>query len=99
MNRRKKACSISKEVWNEVYYRDYGCIICRTQNVQCHHFIPRSQGGLGIKENLVMLCVKHHNAIHSSNYTKELKEHCKTYLTGLYGELDINDLKYKKRGY
>ena len=53
MNNRTKATSIPKKVREEVYARDKGCIITGSRyNLTLAHYIPRSKGGLGIKETL-----------------------------------------------
>ncbi|NLE23745.1 MAG: HNH endonuclease [Clostridiaceae bacterium] len=58
MSNRTKATSIPKKVREEVYARDKGCIICSsTSNLTIAHFISRSKSGMGIKENLVTLCI------------------------------------------
>ncbi len=35
---------------------------CRI-NLEVHHIVPRSQGGLDEPENLITLCRKHHNQV------------------------------------
>lgn len=58
-SKRSKATDISPKVKQAVWERDGGrCVICgNTHNVMPNaHFIPRSQGGLGIEENIVTLC-------------------------------------------
>jgi len=43
----------------KVWQRDQGrCVVCgATHNVEPNaHYIPRSQGGMGIEENVVTLC-------------------------------------------
>ena len=81
MSKRSRACDISDKVRKEVHARDGGCIFCRlgymlppedefttTRNMlQIMHFIPRSQGGLGIPENLALGCVWHHNMLDNGN--------------------------------
>ena len=62
MRKETKATKIPEKVKKAVWERDGGrCIVClRPGNPWCH-FIPRSQGGLGIEENIVTLCDKCHN--------------------------------------
>lgn len=63
MNRRTKAVDVSQAVRKQVLHRDaYRCIFCKSSNaLTMAHIIPRSQGGLGIAENLVTACsICHH---------------------------------------
>ena len=67
MTNRTKALQISNKVRHEVYERDSWegapvCQLCGTPyNLQLHHVIPRSLSGLGVAENLIVLCVEHHD--------------------------------------
>ncbi len=73
MHQQTKATSIPKEVRDKVYERDERiCIICGkyiphdeetdtyTGGGPFAHYIRRSQGGLGIEQNVVNLCNKCH---------------------------------------
>lgn len=64
MSKQSKATSIPRQVKTEVWFRDgKRCIICR-QFVPIQfansHVVKRSQGGLGIKENIVTHCLECH---------------------------------------
>lgn len=41
------------------------CAVCGDTNVEYHHWIPRSLGGLDIEDNILTLCPKHHGEFHS----------------------------------
>ena len=85
MSKRSKACDIPKEVRIEVYQRDKGCIICNsTSNLTIAHFISRAKSGLGIKENLVALCILCHHEMDNGKNSLEIKEKVKKYLNDLY---------------
>ena len=72
-SKRTIATSITKEVYQTVLERDKQCIFCgSTNNLQCMHFIPRSKGGLGIKENLAMGCWTCHMKLDQSIHRKEM---------------------------
>lgn len=85
MSKRSKACDISPRVRQEVMERDKGCIFCQmgyhmpptedyliTMNqFEIMHFIPRSQGGLGIKENLAVGCKYHHMMLDNGRDTRD----------------------------
>ena len=69
-SKRTKAVDISKKVRKQVLERDlHRCIFCgRYEALTMAHIIPRSQGGLGIPENLVTACSKCHALIdHTSD--------------------------------
>ena len=63
MSKRSKACDISMEVKKKVWERDeHKCVICHNPYAKPNaHYIARSQGGLGIEENIVTLCLRCHN--------------------------------------
>ena len=102
MNKRTKATSISSKVRKEVKERDKRCVICgETWGLEIAHvFVNRSHGGLGIKENLALLCKKHHMLLDGGKQREqiELRFRVEQYLRSLYGEIDIKRLKYDKWG-
>jgi hypothetical protein len=57
------------------------CNICRENGVIIHHIVPIEDGGPTKEENLIVLCLNHHNGAHSkSNLSKGLKpEHLGEY--------------------
>ena len=71
-SKRTKACEFSQEARTRIWNRDQGCIFCQmnyhmapeeftaTKDLQIMHFIPRSQGGLGVPENGAVGCIYHH---------------------------------------
>jgi hypothetical protein len=62
-SKRSKACNIPQSVKERVFERDNGrCIICGKPGIPNAHYIRRSQGGLGIEQNVVTLCLACHNA-------------------------------------
>jgi len=105
-NKRKQALKISAETYNKVYERDGNCVLCKILGehpkvklakekglpvlYQCHHFIPKSRLGMGIEENLVMLCYYHH--AEEAKYRKELEN----YLKNKYENWNEEDLIFKK---
>ena len=98
-SKRSKACDIPMSVKKAVWERDgERCIVCgNPQAMPNAHFIPRSQGGLGIEQNIVTLCLdchfKYDNTVERPNY----REYIKNYLKGKYGaEWNEENLVYKK---
>ena len=41
------------------------CNVCRETGVIIHHIVPVEDGGLAEEENLVVLCLNHHNQAHT----------------------------------
>ena len=100
-HKRTKATDITKEVRQTVASRDNGkCIYCgKYVPVACSnaHFIKRSQGGLGIPENVVTLCPKCHFEEDFGQNTKLYEDYIENYLKGIYGaDWSKDKLVYKK---
>ena len=97
MSKRSKACDISPKIRAEVYKRDKHCIVCgSTWNKTVAHFISRAQSGMGIKENLVTLCILCHHEMDNGKNSLEVKEIVKKYLDGLYPNFTDEQRKYNK---
>lgn len=101
MSKRSKACEIPQKVKEIVWNRDkQKCIYCGIwvpRSCANAHYIKRSQGGLGIKENIVTLCPEcHYQEDHGLN-TKLYEEYIESYLKSIYGaNWDKSKLIYKK---
>lgn len=98
-SKRSKACEISKKVKDKVWNRDNRCcIICGNPYAMPNaHFIARSQGGLGIEENIVTLCLKCHHDYDNGNKRIEYCDFIEKYLKTKYGSnWDKQKLIYKK---
>ena len=101
---KQNALTISTDTYNEVYERDNGsCILCMEYGVhdkmfstsmippvEMHHFIGRGRLGMGIPENLVLLCKYHHQ-----EETKH-REKIKQYLQSKYDDWIEERLVFKK---
>ena len=99
MSKRSKACDISAKTKQIVWTRDkHRCILCGSRYASPNaHFIRRSQGGLGIPENIVTLCLKCHNDYDNGNKRIEYYYQIEWYLKNLYGsEWNVSKLIYKK---
>ena len=100
MHKRAKACDISQEVKVRVWERDKGCcIICGSPAAAPNaHYIRRSQGGLGIEQNVVTLCTGCHNEFDngSGKYSEAIKKAVRDYLQGQYNDWSEKDLIYDK---
>ena len=97
-SKRSKETDISDEVKQIVYERDGGlCIKCHRPGIPNAHYKRRSQGGLGIPENVVTLCQKCHNKFDDGFYREEIGNYIAEYLKSIYGaSWRETDLIYNK---
>ena len=96
-SRRSKACNISNEVRRIVRERDNDrCIFCQSYGSQVAHLVARSQGGLGIPENLVLSCVECHYRMDNSDQRNAYRAIARDYLQSKYPDWDESKLYYKK---
>ena len=104
--KRSKATDISMAVKKKVWERDNGrCVVCgNNYNVMPNaHYISRSNGGLGIEQNVVTLCTEMTlNKCHrrfdfgTKEERKQIGEKIKKYLSLRYDNWNEEDLVYKK---
>lgn len=96
--KRAKACDIPPEVKDKVLARDNGiCVFCLSGNASPNaHFISRSQGGLGIEQNILTLCSTCHDRYDHTTDRKQMREFFRKYLKSKYAEWDENLIIYKK---
>lgn len=99
---RTKATDISKQVRQQVMERDKHCVSCGSHQMLtiAHVWINRSHGGLGVKENLCVLCMNCHHEYdngksHEQGYQRAVVQR---YMIGLYDKPNLNKLKYNKYG-
>lgn len=97
-HRRTKATDIPKKVKDKVAIRDDNkCVICGKTGIPNAHYIKRSQGGLGIEQNIVTLCPSCHYEEDFGKNSKEYQEKIKEYLQTYYGDnWKEKDLIYSK---
>ena len=88
-----KKTEISKKVRERIYQRDKYCIYCGTwcgdgypRNIA--HFISRGAGGLGIEENLYLVCPNCHIKEHNGELDRSIVVN---YLKKLYPEVDYEN--------
>ena len=96
-SKRSQACDIPRKVKQVVWERDDGCcILCGSPNAMPNaHYIRRSQGGLGIEENVVTACLCCHGRLDGAECCT-LKPIVKEYLMSKYPGWDESKLIYKK---
>ena len=115
-SKRTRATSITTKEAYKVYRRDgklkNNCLFCDAEyhmdkadsyGLNIHdlmHFIPRSKGGLGTEENLVLGCRYHHMMLDngSGGHREEMLSMMEGYLTSKYREWNKNSLVYSKWG-
>ena len=96
-SKRTIATDISSKVRNEVLVRDQCCVICGSyQMLSIAHYIPRSKGGLGIKQNLVVACIPCHIMLDHSIDRKNLLQIVEERLRSCYKDFDESALIYRK---
>lgn len=101
MSKRSNACEISQKTKEIVWKRDSECCIYCGRWVDKTfanaHFIKRSQGGLGIPENIVTLCMECHYQEDFGQHTKQYEKYIEKYLKNYYGDKwNKENLVYKK---
>lgn len=100
MSKVRQATSIPKKVKGRVYERDKGlCILCGRLGLPEAHYIPRSQLGLGIEENIVTLCRECHRRLDNSPERRFLLERVKLYLQSKYPDWNEKNLVYRRWNY
>ena len=97
----KKITDIPSKVREEVYERDSWdgcpcCVVCgKPKRVQMAHIVGRAQGGKGIPENLVCLCVEHHTQLDNGNdpiKQAEIKSQIVEYMKEIYPDWNEKEL-------
>lgn len=94
--KRSSACDISAKVKRIVLDRDKVCIICGQPGEPNAHYIRRSQNGLGIKENVVTLCVHCHHEQHFGIRSQAITLQMKQYLDRHYPDFPDEQRIYDK---
>lgn len=95
-SKRTKATSISQNVAQAVWLRDAGgCVLCGVRGSPTAHFIARSQGGLGVEQNIVTLCDRCHYRYDQTTEREQIKEILRGYLKSKYADWDEKKLIYK----
>lgn len=98
MTKRTKALTISPKVKAVIWERDgCRCVVCGSCEAAPNaHYIARSQGGLGIEENIVTLCQTCHHDFDFSPRRFELAILIREYLQSKYPYWNDDDLIYRK---
>ena len=83
-------------VWERDKHRCIYCMRYVPYNFSNSHFIKRSQGGMGIEQNIVTACPDCHRRYDSGYEYQRMYNYTEKYLRKFYGNLDIEKLKYNK---
>lgn len=109
-SKRTKKLQFDIKTRERIIGRDGGCIFCAmgypTKDAtwldltikDIMHFIPKSQGGLGIEQNGALGCRYHHSKLDNGNegLRSEMLERFESYLRNIYPDWNKKDLIYKK---
>lgn len=108
VSKRSRACDFKAKERTLIKERDYGCIFCRkgyrmggadyynTSIMEIMHYIPRSQGGLGIAKNAALGCKYHHMMMDESGHRAEMRGMMRDYLRSMYSDWNEEELVYHK---
>lgn len=95
--KRSKECDISNETRRIVFQRDnFSCIFCGRPGLPNAHVVNRSQGGMGVEQNIITACIDCHNAMDNGRGTGWMREYAEKYLAKQYGEWNKDDVVYDK---
>lgn len=105
-SRRSKACDFSKKEREAIIERDsvngrHCCIFCgNPSGLQIAHYIPRSAGGLGIRENGACACIHCHAQLDSGSEIDrfQMKDKFRKYLDKFYPFFTDEMRTYRKEG-
>jgi len=98
VNARTRALAIPPEVKERVRERDGGaCVYCGMTGDPVAHYIPRSQGGRGVEENILTLCPDCHRAYDTGPERAAMGDYFRRYLEERYPGWDELGLYYKRR--
>ena len=100
INKRTKALATSAAVKRRVYERDNGCcVLCGSPyGIPNAHYISRAQGGLGIEENVLTMCLICHRKYDQTAQREEIRSELRGYLRACYPGWDEGQLVYQKYG-
>ena len=101
----KKFTDIRPDVRTTVMQRDSidghpCCIYCGSPRyLEIAHYVPRSRGGMGVPENLAVLCTKCHRALDNGSdisLARDIKEVFRFWLAFNYPNWNEEGVTYRK---
>lgn len=96
-HKRTRACAISQKTKLIVYERDGRCcIFCGKSGLPEAHLIPRSQGGLGVPQNIITACRECHDKLDNSTEREKMLREAIIYVKGFYPNWKREDFIFNK---
>ena len=97
-SKQAKAHDITKAVRDAVKFRDDNrCIFCHSHShLQIAHYIGRGCGGLGIEQNLAVVCAECHRELDQGMNRRKYREYFRQYLERQYPWFPNEERKYNK---
>lgn len=96
-HKRTKATAIPMEVKRAVWERDHHrCVLCGQPGDPWCHLVPRSQGGLGVEQNIVTLCFSCHMEMDNGKTGKVKRQIVEAYLREHYPNWSREEVTYNK---
>ena len=75
------------------------CILCGSPDAAPNaHIVRRSQGGMGVEQNIVSLCLRCHEALDEGKDRERLMERVEAYIKGFYPDWTPESVTYRKWG-
>lgn len=102
MNRMTKATQIPAHVKEAVNIRDRGtCVVCYRKGYPVAHVVRRSQGGMGIEQNIVCLCADCHRKFDEGKRQEREAAYVAivSHLKGFYPSWNRDDMIFKRWTY
>lgn len=97
MHKMTKATQIPLKVKESVSQRDDGmCVICGAPGDPVCHVVRRSQGGLGIEQNIVTLCAGCHREFDEGKARERYYCRIVSHLKGFYPDWSRERVIYRK---
>jgi 5-methylcytosine-specific restriction endonuclease McrA len=72
------------------------CILCGAPGSPTAHIVRRSQGGMGVEQNIVSLCASCHYKLDEGKDREELKKEVIAYIKGFYPDWTEESVTYHK---
>ena len=104
MHKMTKATAIPVSVKKAVAERDcmHGpatCIFCGQPGAPNAHIVRRSQGGMGVEQNIISACAKCHYALDEGKHREEMMAEAIAYIKTFYPDWTPESVTFRKWGF